>query len=383
MSHNGKTLRHMRRLAIVLTIAIFSAAAYCEDGTVVKLTYESGTAGKLLTPMKIIVSGKPFQVVGSSGELSVGGSMVKIAASWRKSYYALGLDCNGDGQISANEYQKLSRDGAASFTLKIDGDEGKTDLALTFAKVSVSVKGNAVMQFGGHVYANCCMKGTYKGKDIRVIDDDLDGKLSQNGYDAICIGKNIAALPLFGQTQIGDEHCRLELGDDGKSITITPIPQSELQLGLVETPIKASMLKCLILADAKSGYAYDLCVSGKDGIPAGNYQLIYGVFGKGKDMLTMYPSTGQFSKNKDKFKLLTYEIKPDMINSIRIGPPFQVDFQCSYDSGKKEFTVQPGINIFGDGGEMYGLDFASEASTPKIAILNGNKVLSQGSMEHG
>jgi len=345
----------------------------------IKLTYQAGgAASRLVSPSEVLSRGRGFSIPQSSGRLNVAGSQVPISASWHGSYSSVGMDCNGDGRITGREYLRLGTSRTASFPLKLTEGATQSDYSVTLTDLSVPIRSSAVASIFGRYHVNCCMTGTYKGTALRIIDDDMDGKFSQGGRDAIAIGRSLAAMPLRKVHRIGARICRLDVSEDGKTIDVAP--QENVELGVVEVPIQASLLKCLIVEDASGGQAYDLCVDGRSGIPAGNYRLCYGVLQRGNETVTMVPTGSSRAGGPG---LLTYPIVAGKRNVLRIGEPVEVEFQVSLDEKEGKITVFPNVSVYGAGGERYDLSFSSGPGTPRVILMNGSSKLSEGPMPHG
>lgn len=363
-----KTERLMTLLAVAaISLLLCPLQAWSAEPGQTKLTYEAGNpVARLLTPVKALTEGHPFQVQGAQGRISVAGTNVLVGAQHAGNDFAIGMDLDGSGAIDRKELAAVGKTRSVSFDLKIGASGDKKDYSIALTDLRFAVQGNAVAVFMGKALINCCRKGTVNGVEVRILDDNMDGKFTQDGLDAIAIGTSPAALPLRAVHQIGSKICRLEVAEDGSTLTATPL--SDVKLGVVDSSYKTAALKCLILS-GKEG-AFDVAASGRTGIPAGEYKLAYGVLASGQEMVAMVPTTAS----------PTYAIEADKLNTIRIGAPLKVQFAAAYADNK--VTVSPAIQVVGAGGERYPMDFNASAR-PHVLFMNGESVLSDNAMEFG
>jgi len=254
----------------------------------VPLSFEAGTLGNVVTPRRALRREKYFWIDGDHGHLYIGGVGVLVAGRWEPAAHFLGLDCDGDGDITGGEWIRLGPTGNGSFRLKLKNNAGGArDYAVSFIGVKVYARIRSAVAIRGRYWLNCCQKGRYAGVTVRIIDDDMDGRYTQGGADVIAIGNSRFALPLRKIHQIGRRHCQLRVAPDGSSIVFTPL--NDLKLGVVELPYKPSALTSLVLT-GRAGQSYDLKVSGRTGIPAGDYKLSYGVLGSGGKPILILPT---------------------------------------------------------------------------------------------
>jgi hypothetical protein len=211
-------------------------------------------------------------------------------------------------------------------------------------------------------------QGTYDGTMLRLFDDNLDGTFTQDGKDAIMIGKSPVAIPLMKVHQIGNQFCQLEVASDGSQITVTPV--SGLQLGVVETCFKRG-LKCLAMTDDQ-GNSIDLATSGRSGIPAGRYKLNYGVLADGPMVTIIKPTEA----------CPVYDIQAGKVNVLRLGKPLWVSFAAS-TSAAGTVTVSPRVKVYGAAGEEYSSDLSGGTGRPHVLMLDGKKVLQDVAMSYG
>jgi len=194
---------------------------------------------------------------------------------------------------------------------------------------------------------------------------------SGSGGDAILIGSSKAAVPQREMHRIGKDFYRLKVAEDGSSIDYERV--ADIAVGQVKAVFPANTLQSLVLVGKDS--AFDVRTDGLAGIPADSYSLAYGVVSRSTAALTFRP--GRTTPQ--------YDIKDGMINTLRIGKPFRVDFAASYGKGKVRLSASM-VRIVGSGSEVYGpLDFTEGGNIrpPTVTMLNGRRVASSTTMKYG
>jgi hypothetical protein len=320
----------------------------------------------ILTPARVRTQGDLFTLTGAEGKISIGKNDVAAAVRLASGISLLGVDCDGDGKIGNNEWQKIGGDGKAGFRIKL-GPE-KRECAVLMKSVAVVHKDNVATGGGGRFFALACKKGTAGGKTIRLLDENLDGKFTFDGADSIVIGDGITAMPLQKTHMIGTQNCQLSLNDDASKLTLTPL--GDLPSGQVETTLQGPALRALVMVDKANSRAYDL-VAGAKSIPAGNYVLSYGILASGSTIIPILPAGANPA---------SYEITADNINKLRLGAPLKLLFRASM-TGEK-LNVIPALGVVGAGGESYEWDFRTPPA-PHFRLGEGNRVLLEKTFDYG
>jgi hypothetical protein len=354
-------------------LVISPASAEDAAGKQVALTTKTGdVALSAFTPSKALTGGKPFRITGDAGTLSVAGSDVKFGVIWNPGLKAFlaAMDINGNGTLDPGEYIKLSQTLSGSFQVKV-GDKTHAvrvaDLSI-MTKGSGNIGGSAISSVAGGYFICSFQQGTYDGTMVRLFDENLDGQFTQDGKDAIMVGKSPVAIPLMKVHQIGAQFCQLEVASDGSQVTVTPV--SGLQLGVVETCFKRG-LKCLAMTD-EQGNSVDLAASGKTGIPAGKYRISYGILSDGAAVTVIKPTES----------CPEYEIQAGKVNTLRLGKPLWVSFAAS-TSAAGSVTVSPRVKVFGAAGEEYSSDLSGGPGRPHVLMMEGKRVLQDVAMSYG
>jgi len=374
------------------TILVFASASIAApvaapaDQGKVTLTYDSGKTVACLTP-RWASGGQQMQTNGSSGNMVVGGKKIPVAGWKSGSNYRLGLDTNGDGIVNTEEYQKVAASGSVIVTGKI----AEQELAIRCSDVSIHYdeKKGEVVNMRWRVQGMYGFVGEIASVKIRIIDEDMNGKYGHDGKDAILIGRSKLALPLRRKHRIGTEFYTLKISPDGSSLEYKIIPDPPV--GLVRTPFVGKYLIGLVL-DGGNG-AFDIQACSRTGIPAGSYQLSYGVVGDPRSPAALYRGRGA---------VLKYEIEADKKSTLRIGPPLQLVFPADFreadnkpdpaDKRKKpakpqflgKISVRGPEKVIGAGGEEYGpinlVNIKSPRGRPVVKILQGSRTLVSATM---
>ena len=355
-------------LAIAATPALLPAQAPSNESGTVKLTYavEDGLA-VALTPARALKGGIDVNIRGDSGEISVCGTAVPINFTLGTKDIGVGLDSNGSGKIEPNEVQKFTN-ALLGFKVKLGADKDKKEVALAIRNVRVMGKPGAVQMAQAEYFPMGSFKGTLGGMAVRIVDENMDGQITQDGKDAILIGNSSFAQPLLKQHVIGNATYELAVSDKGDSLTFTKV--TGLKTGQLDVPLlKSAGVGCLVMADESAGRAYDLVQTRN--VPAGTYKLVYGTIGQGPNMLMIRPTD----------KSLSYTTQEDAINTLKLGPNFHVAFGTTYNEAKKEATVIPMMSVTGAGNEQYSVNFS--VARPHVAFTEGTQTIKSGAMEFG
>lgn len=354
--------------ALVACLWAFAPPAFAADSGDAKLTSEPmADPAAMLTPAKVHQAA-PVQICkGPTGQITIGGKSVAVAAAANNLF---GLDLNGDGKVDAREMGPVpAAEAVAKFTIKDANGDPKKSTLVVFSDFRIYSANNAITFVYARFYAGSWLRGTVNGVPIRIVDENLDGKITQDGQDAIFIGDSTCAMPLLNVHRIGNADYELKVSPDGATVGYTKV--ADEKLGQVDAPLlKSPSLQSLILADSAKGQAYDLATS-KGGIPAGDYKFVYAVIHSGKDPLLVVPTA----------KTPTYTTQADATNTLRLGPPLHLGFKATVD-GNNTLTIFPAIAVLGSGAEEYRVDFHGSAR-PEIALIAGSTVLSHEPMGFG
>jgi hypothetical protein len=329
-----------------------------------KLTYEaSDKMVSIFTPRKLVEK-VGFQIFSAKGTLNICGKKVAILGVVAGRQVGFGMDLTGKGTVETSELQPVTGK-PMLFRLK---QENKKEFAVVVDRCQVTSFSDGTMRLSGDYYAACGFKTMINRTQIRIIDDNMDGKITQDGKDAIAIGNSVCAQPFYKIHQIGGSFYEIKVAKDMSSLTYTKLDDVS-PVKLTSPLLKNNILRALVLIDESTGQAFD-AVGCKSGIPAGDYSLAYGALEAGRDVVIIKPGKGMK-------KISVSEGSSD----LGLGKPLKLLF-TGYVAGDK-VEVYPDVQIVGAAGEIYQPDFGSTSGRPVVTQSEGNKVISQKPMEFG
>jgi hypothetical protein len=347
-------------------VLALSASLSPTGAETVKLTYDDASAvAKTITPGFVKNNCPGVEGRVGSNYVTIADERIPLKFGKRGRVSFVGADCDGDGKIGAKEIQPIAG-GVARLEVKVDG----SPFALLLQECRIYTRNGKITSVWGRAQPACRRKGTLNGVCIGLLDTNLDGKITQDGSDAICIGTSPMAQPLRKVHLIGGTHYRLVVAEDGKSIGCQPVTGE--QLALVDFPLKTRALKTLVVT-SEDGKIYDLVSAAKTGLLPGTYKLDYGLLVSGKHVVPIRPTKSARS----------YELKGGKKNTLRLGAPVRMRFGASYSNSK--ITVGGYIYPLGDGGEKYvvSLGAGDGVPAPQIGFYEGKRKLDGGRMGYG
>ena len=310
-----------------------------------------------------------FLVWGSSGSVKFAGLDWKVAGTHRAAVYYFALDADCSGKIDRSEV--LAAQAAGSLLVKVkrplgNGKDG--DYAVLLSPLQFAVLDGKLSTISGWMRPGCAWDAAIDGVAVRIYDENLDGRITQDGLDSIRIGDSEASIPLGKVHVVGQTMLALEMAADATALKWKPAPDEAMAETRLAEGVKD--MAHLVVADSK-GRVFDLVKSPK--VPAGEYFLCFGVLKNATSELT-------FTPNPLGVKVT---LAADKVNELPFGKP-KVDFLCTTIDG--DFWVRPEILIVGEAGEMYTLDVASSEAgidPPVISLVSKGKVLGQTTMGYG
>lgn len=206
------------------------------------------------------------------------------------------------------------------------------------------------------------MVGEINGERVQFIDDDVNGTygswpqswgslgLAEGVFgpemDSMRVGKEKKARPFSEFAKIGDQWFKLEMQDGGTKLLATP---QDLKTGTVSLKGKGLKPDFFVLKGKGEGLDntyVDVSDGKKVEIPAGRYELYWGMVSKGKGMQRMKAMILPGSESP------TYEVPVDGDLTIEYGKPYGFDFTYDDRDGKVTVTGKS-VRIVGAGGEAY------------------------------
>lgn len=335
----------------------------------------------LQTPLRALSGGQRFSIKGDKGEVLIAGKTISATCVIKGKDHFLGLDANFDGKIDDKELVKLGGDPVVvRLNMAEKGAKQRQDLPIAVAKASLMVRENTIVGCAGAFFAASSLRGPIAGTNIRLIDENLDGKITQDGEDAIAINSQLA-MPLLRIHQLGNSFYELAIAEDGKTASAKPV---ELKLGQIDAPLlTAAGIKGIFMADATQKVAVDLLACKRVGMPAGDYKLIYGSIVSGKDTVTITPAIAATSRTKRPDTADgVYAIGGDAQNVMKLGAPLKLLFQGTFAGDQVGVGTQ--FAVSGCGGELY---HAGGMEKPVVMLLEAQgkqpRMLSKETMEYG
>ncbi len=350
----------MRRWTIILLagVALGAGPVWADDGSTA-LTFAVAPADH--TPLSAANGGQTLHVSGGSGTLAVGICPVRLSAQGRTGQVRVGIDADGDGQIGQSEWTSAAPDGSASVEFALPAAScplGRA--AVTFTGLAVSPSSKTLT---GRYVSRGSLRGEIAGQPVWLIDDNLDGRITQDGQDALLVGPNRWAVPLRQLHRVGGRLYRLSVDDAQQQLRYSPV--AEPQLGQVAVPPTPGLTVLVLESDQG---AFNVLAKGGSAVPAGEYRLSYGLLGTATQAVAPGKQT------------LRYPIRAGQRNTLRIGGAPELTFQASYEGGN--ISVLPKLIAVGPGGETYETAI-QRAQPPTVEILAGNQPVDSGSMGFG
>ncbi len=357
-------------LAVLASGPLTSQAAEASETVKIELQRETGKAvAELVTPRRVLGSQERFVSRSSKADITVFGESVSLYALGSRRSTFIGFDHDGNGKISAKEVEMVRGDSCVlSFSLG-QGDDA-VDVDLLLDNISIYSRGKTVSYFTASYTPAFCFRGKLGDQLIRLVDQDLSGTITQDGTDAISVGAGPGALPLGKIHRIGDKHYRIDVAEDGLSLSAEPVELDDL--AMVKVPMDRDVLKTLVLI-GKDMQVYDLARKGVVKIPAGEYRLSYGLLSGGRWEIPISPTR----------ESPTYKIIGGKQNTLRLGKPLRLEYVASKRGD--EVYVAPPIKVLGAGGEEYGFSFDAGGNlpAPKVSLYKGRRKVSSDSMGYG
>lgn len=365
------TAGRMRTLAVAagaLCLLAGGAPAVRAQSRTIELKYVSGgPAAEAATARTLLGPRGPIINIGQVKDATIGGWRVKIAARRSKNSLGLGMDCDADGRVLGKEWRVIRGKGKrVAFDLKITGVTGsQRDYSVSYGDLTVQ----AGREVKGLCRTNCAWEGELDKVKVRFLDDDLNGRLTQDGKDAILIGEAATAVPLMRVHRIGSGHYDVQVAEDGAVATFKLLRDTDLSRAIVLPPPEVTLACLVVRNDAE--HAYDLTVAGPKGVPGGTYRLCYGLLRLGKREILLRP---------DK-EGAEYSFKQDKKNTVPVGPPMKVSLGTKFAPGK--VTILAASRITGAGGEILDLGQVGKLLGARLHLMDGDKSLSNVAIRYG
>lgn len=247
----------------------------------------------------------------------------------------LGLDLDGDGKSESwvkgqrSRFPVVLKDAAdkrSPYQFYVErttnsGTTGKPTATFTFRR-------------------DCYRVGRHLGQTITLIDDNSNGRYDDAGQDVIVVGRSPYGVPLGPKVRVRGKLFEIKVSPDGEQIQLRPWSG---QTGTVDAlkgfVNKAAGKPVAVLLTGAAGNFNLLDGQGRPTVPAGSYQLRWGVIKAGSQTAHMRSQ-------------LTVEVKPDEVVRPEWGGPFKLNYAIR--RAGIDLTIDPNqITVSGSRGEVY------------------------------
>lgn len=253
---------------------------------------------------------------------------------------ALAVDTNADGRPDVK-----AKGTKAFMTLK-----GKNDLGREFA---YSVR--LVNEGGWKFAASGMMIGRVKGVDVRLIDQDNNGRYNDFGIDAMIVGSGDAASFLSKIVNLDGELYALDVSTDGAEISLAKFDgeSGTLNLSAYETQ---GDLASAVVSSMDDSVSFNLA-NAKQGIrvPTGEYKIVHGTVVAGSESAVIRAG-----------KMKNLVVKSGEATNLAWGGPLRAEVTWTHQNGT--LTIAPeNLAYYGKAGEQY-TNWKPDGQTPTFIV---------------
>jgi len=270
----------------------------------------------------------------------------------------------------------IAHSGGSGFHAEIDGTalavdtnaDGKLDTKAKGAKAYLVLKGKSTLgrdfsyavrmvNEGGWKFASSTvMAGRVKGVDVRLIDQDNNGRFDDFGKDAMVIGDGDAASYLSKVVNLGGSLYSIEVSADGAQVTASPYAGDAGTLNLLESFTAQGKLESAVVNSTDGEFSFNLA-DAKQGmlVPTGEYAIEYGTVTAGAEIVRIRPG-----------KMKPLSVKKDATIAPKWGGPIRAEFTYTHENGV--LTIKPeNLFFFGQAGEQY-YDWKPDGQPPTFIV---------------
>ncbi len=357
---------------VACLLALSAAAATADQNGTAALHRRAGE--QILPawqPASITDSPRRINLWSASGQIELAGRKLRVAATVRRGRQFLALDANGDGKFVRGEIKLVAAKESllVELDLPADGKAPAVKTAVLLKNIDVYTMNRKVTGISALLLPGSCREGKILGVRVRLLDSNLDGRITQDGRDAIQIAESPAAVPLRIHHAIAGKLVDLHLSDDQTQLTWTV--RGQVPTGQARMPkLDSGKIAALVVTNA-DGHAYNLAVT--PNIPAGSYRLVYGVAAGGGKTLPFWAGM--------QCKKMT--IQAGQATDVPFGRP-GVLFSATVSG--ESYTVGPRMWLVGQAGEVYGQNIShvdGGVGPPELELLAAGKVVEAVSMGYG
>lgn len=366
----------------ILMAAVLCAAVAAGIAEVVKipLTYSSDL-GKFEFSYPGIETDGSYSQLGDSVTVC-GKKVASYVKGDGKGGATIGFDCNGDGKVGDDEKKIFSENKRTpqKFTLSLDINGQKRDVVLTVNGISTGYRDYVYVQLIQPRWAMTGKLGNTSlflmlrgGQNFSITKNTVlfaDAHCSEQPKDAcgnVSSKPKLYGIPLHKMVAINGKYYNVTVAADGSELTLDE--QDAAAFGEIKLTGGLDGWKTLVLAT--KDVSCDLVNSGVKVLPAGDYRIVLGRYGKWGELMRVY-DYGMKSKRK-------YVIKGDCLNTVKMGQPFVMSFTASVE--KDMVNVEKSVYLVGAGGEKY--ESNEYLQPPIVSIYKGDELVSMAKMEFG
>lgn len=259
-------------LTTLLALAAFAPGAPPPTGDTVALRYKVYRDFDLELPAERFtrLSGS-FPVVGATGE------RMGVALEGT----SLAIDTDGDGATELALAPAEDDAGVRTATVVLRGVDAEGNARPYAARLKDEGA-------GWHFAASGAAVGKIGDVQVRIVDQDNDGRYDGYGTDAIVVGSGDRASYLSRVISVAGALHAIDVAADGTSLTVAPYAGETGELDLAtELDTKAKLLWAVVQS-ADGELSFDLAAAGGPlTVPAGEYWLRIGKLGLGESTVTV------------------------------------------------------------------------------------------------
>ena len=237
---------------------------------------------------------------------------------------------------------EIDRDGDGAFDVKVTGESGLVTLRGESAKgdrlhysLRLANRGS-----GWEALPGGAVVGSVEGQQVRVIDQNLNGRFDDYGEDALIVGRGRQAGFLSRVIEVRGKLFSMEVSSDGSSLSYEPYAGRSGVLDVsTEFASKGKLLGAVVVSEDGQ---HSFTLSGRPmAVPAGDYHLYNGRIGLGRNVVTFSRGQSQPTTVNDGQKQV-----------MALGEPIRIDFKYVRQPGRVIVAPQL-VSYVGRGGERY------------------------------
>lgn len=237
---------------------------------------------------------------------------------------------------------QVDKDGDGGFDVAVEGESGFITLRTEKedgAKYGYSLRLRNAGS-GWQALPGGAAVGKIGGQQVRVIDQNLNGRFDDYGQDAMIVGRGKQACFLSEVVNIRGDLFSLKVAPDGSSVEWAPFEgehgRIDMGTGLAS---KAKLLGAVVVSqDGKRSFTL---TERSVVVPSGKYRLYRGRLGLGRHVATFSPGESE-----------AITVSPNETETVALGEPINIDFKFVRQPGRVIMAPQL-VRYVGRAGEVY------------------------------